>query len=41
MRKDAQPPTGGILRAIADYHQATLTLSDNAPGLRVEIVFSH
>ena len=29
-----------LVQAIADYHQAELKLSDNAPGLRVEIAFN-
>ena len=29
-----------LVQAIADYHNAELTLADNAPGLRVDVAFS-
>jgi signal transduction histidine kinase len=29
-----------LVQAIADYHNAELTLSDNAPVLRVEVAFN-
>ncbi len=29
-----------LVQAIADYHKTELTLSDNAPGLRVEVAFN-
>ncbi len=29
-----------LVQAIADYHNAELTLSDNAPGLRVKVAFN-
>jgi signal transduction histidine kinase len=29
-----------LVQAIADYHDAELTLNDNAPGLRVEVTFN-
>jgi signal transduction histidine kinase len=29
-----------LVQAIADYHNTELTLSDNAPGLRVAVAFN-
>ena len=44
-RVDASRPQRGsglglsLVRAIADYHKAEITLADNAPGLRVDVAF--
>ena len=42
--KSRQQPGSGLglslVQAVADYHGATLSFADNAPGLRVDVVFA-